>query len=139
MVDVTFRRPGSSLLLHRTDQDHGSRSHAMHSEPAATGTGLDGRFDALWREHRFTLLDLAYKMLGNFGDAEDAVQEAFSRLLRADVDAIDDVRGWLIVVVSRLCVDQFRSPRRQRVDLGTDWDAIGVHPMADAADRVSLD
>src|SRR5205814_5270418 len=101
--DVSHSRAGSSFL-HRTS----SRSPSVTTDAPFGDTRLDGRFDALWREHRFVLLDLAYKMLGNFGDAEDAVQEAFSRLLHADVDAIDDIRGWLVVVVSRLCVDQLR-------------------------------
>ena len=50
-------------------------------------------------------------MLGNISDAEDTVQDAFSRLRRADLDDIDDVRGWLVVVVSRLCLDLLRSAR----------------------------
>ncbi len=42
------------------------------------------------------LVNLAYQMLGDIGDAEDVAQEAFTRLSRAD--GIDDVRGWLTVV-----------------------------------------
>ena len=57
---------------------------------------------AAWREHRRHLLDIAFRMLGNLAEAEDVVQEAFSRLVVADVDAIDDVGGWLVVVTTRL-------------------------------------
>src|ERR1700739_2549487 len=64
-----------------------------------------------WRSHRPYLVNLAYQMLGDIGDAEDLVQEAFLRLSRADADEIDDVRGWLTVVASRLCLDQVRSAR----------------------------
>jgi RNA polymerase sigma-70 factor, ECF subfamily len=42
------------------------------------------------------------------------VQEAFSRLRRTDLDPIEDVRAWLVVVVSRLCLDQLRSARVKR-------------------------
>ena len=71
-------------------------------------------------------------MLGNFSSAEDVVQDAFSRLLRVDLDGIDDVRGWLIVVVSRLCLDELRSARLRRQDLGGDQ-AETASPAADTA------
>src|SRR5262245_31438204 len=66
-----------------------------------------------WTQHRAYVVDLAFRMLGNIHDAEDVVQDAFGRLLAQDVDAIEDVRGWLVVVVSRLCLDQLRSARRR--------------------------
>jgi RNA polymerase sigma-70 factor, ECF subfamily len=102
-------------------------------------TTRDATFGALWREHRRFLVDLAFKMLGNFSDAEDVVQDAFSRLLHADLTAIDDVRGWLVVVVSRLCLDDLGSARSRRVALGADWDEINPASTPDPADRVTLD
>jgi RNA polymerase sigma-70 factor (ECF subfamily) len=100
--------------------------------------GPDAPIDQVWREHRPFLVDLAFKMLGNFSSAEDVVQDAFGRLLRVDLDGIDDVRGWLIVVVSRLCLDELRSARLRRQDLGGDQ-AETASPAADPADRVTLD
>lgn len=95
--------------------------------------------DTVWREHRPLMLDLAFRMLGDFAAAEDIVQEAFSRLLRVDLDTIDDVRGWLVVVVSRLCLDDLRSARSRHQDLGVDPDvAAGAH-APDPADRLTLD
>jgi RNA polymerase sigma-70 factor (ECF subfamily) len=102
-----------------------------------------GGFEALWREHRPMLVDLAFRMLGNIGDAEDVVQDAFARLLRADLGAIEDVRGWLVVVVSRRCLDVLRSARVRRDGRTARADAgAPVEPAADApdpADRVTLD
>jgi RNA polymerase sigma-70 factor (ECF subfamily) len=104
----------------------------------------DESFEALWREHRAILVDLAFRMLGNIGDAEDVVQDAFTRLLRVDRAAIEDVRAWLVVVVSRLCLDVLRSARTQRQarpDPATD--PFGARPAAgpvtDPADRITLD
>jgi RNA polymerase sigma-70 factor (ECF subfamily) len=65
-----------------------------------------------WRDHRRHLLDIGFRILGNLAEAEDAVQEAYARLARSDMDRIDDVGGWLVVVVSRLCFDTLRSERR---------------------------
>ena len=64
-----------------------------------------------WHRHRPYLVNLGYQIIGDVGDAEDVAQEAFLRLSRADVNEIDDVRGWLTVVTSRLCLDQVRSAR----------------------------
>ncbi len=72
------------------------------------------RFTEAWADHHRFLLDVAYRLLGSFSDAEDIVQEAFSRLLRTDLDPIGDVRAWLVVVVSRLCLNQLASARLKR-------------------------
>jgi RNA polymerase sigma-70 factor (ECF subfamily) len=102
------------------------------------------QFGDLWREHRPFLVDLAFRMLGNIADAEDVVQDAFTRLLRADIDEIEDVRGWFVVVVSRLCIDVLRSAHSRREAPASTADAgsapvVAVSPVADPADRVTLD
>src|SRR5260370_20551011 len=72
------------------------------------------RFSDAWTNHHRFLMDVAYRLLGSYSDAEDLVHEAFSRLLRTHLDPIDDVRPWLVVVVSRLCLNPLRSPRVKR-------------------------
>ena len=91
-----------------------------------------------WRSHRPYLINLAYQMLGDVGEAEDVAQEAFLRLSRTNLADIDDVRGWLVVVAGRLCLDQLRSARmRLETMLPPDRDAAS--PAPDPADRVTLD
>jgi RNA polymerase sigma-70 factor (ECF subfamily) len=94
------------------------------------------------------LVDLAFRILGDIGAAEDVVQDAFSRLMRADLGAIEDQRGWLIVVTSRLCLDQIRSAysRRERAHDASEIEYVApVPPQAwspapvDPADRVTFD
>ena len=93
-----------------------------------------------WRSHRPYLVNLAYQMLGDIGYAEDLVQEAFLRLSRADMDEIDDVRGWLTVVSSRLCLDQLRSARARYERPGDlDQQPVAQSQYVDPADRVTLD
>lgn len=97
---------------------------------------------AAWRAHRAYLVDLAFRMVGDIGVAEDMVQEAFSRLLRAPVGDIDDERGWLIVVTSRLCLDHIKSAstRRERPqDIAAWHDGDASVSSVDPADRVTLD
>ena len=97
-----------------------------------------------YRDHRPYLIDLAFRMLGDIGAAEDAVQDTFTRLLAADVGEIGDERGWLIVVTSRLCLDRIRSARARRERPHDSAEIEFVAPpaqgaLANPADRVTLD
>jgi RNA polymerase sigma-70 factor, ECF subfamily len=101
-----------------------------------------------WNEHRPHLVDLAFRMLGDIGAAEDVVQDAFARLLRAPRGEIEDDRGWLIVVTSRLCLDQIRSARsrRERPHDASEIEfvsggqpPVGLQPATNPADRITLD
>jgi RNA polymerase sigma-70 factor (ECF subfamily) len=95
--------------------------------------------DIAGREHR-RLLDVAFRMLGDMGRAEDMVQEAFVRLARTDLDHIDDVRGWLVVVVGRLCLDHLRAASTRREAAAETWTLeAATAGEADPADRVTLD
>ena len=108
------------------------------------GKPQDATISQAYREHRPYLVDLAFRMLGDLGAAEDVVQDAFARLLRADAGQIDDERGWLIVVTSRLALDQIRSARSRRErahDPGEiEFTAPRAQPaLADPADRITFD
>ena len=107
-------------------------------------TGDGAKIVQAFREHRPYLVDLAFRMLGDIGAAEDAVQDAFSRLLATDIGKIEDERGWLIVVTSRLCLDRIRSARARRERPHDAAEIEFVAPpaqdrLANPADRVTLD
>ena len=72
--------------------------------------GLADRFEA----HRGHLRAVAYRMLGSLAEADDAVQEAWLRLSRADTSAVENLAGWLTTVVSRVCLDLLRSRTSRR-------------------------
>lgn len=97
-----------------------------------------------WHENHAYLVDLAFRMLGDIGAAEDVAQEAFTRLAVTTAADIESPRGWLTVVTSRLCLDQLRSAssRRERTDDAAIQEAAAPltgHPIIDPADRVTLD
>jgi RNA polymerase sigma factor (sigma-70 family) len=69
-----------------------------------------------FEEHRAHLWSVAYRMLGSLAEAEDAVQEAWLRLSRADTGDVRDLRAWLTTVVSRVCLDMLRSRASRRED-----------------------
>jgi RNA polymerase sigma-70 factor (ECF subfamily) len=64
--------------------------------------------------HREHLRAVALRMLGSTNRADDAVQEAWLRLNRADADALDNLGGWLTTVVARVCLDMLRNPATKR-------------------------
>ena len=103
----------------------------------------DPEIGTVWRENHQYLLNVAYRMLGSVTEAEDIVQDAFAKLLDVDLNDIQDARGWLVVVVTRRCLDQLRSARsRHEVYVGP-WLPEPVIPATngavDPADRVTLD
>jgi RNA polymerase sigma-70 factor (ECF subfamily) len=109
---------------------------------AATTSAFDPRIADIVKSERRHLLDIAFRMLGDFAAAEDMVQEAFVRLGRADLDSIADVRGWLVVVVGHLCLDHLRSARVRREAAAEPRvleHASAAAPAVDPADRVTLD
>jgi RNA polymerase sigma-70 factor, ECF subfamily len=76
---------------------------AGHQDAAAS-------FDPL----RPKLMRVAYRMLGSVADAEDVLQEAFIRWMGANRDAVREPEAFLRRTVTRLCLDQLKSARRQR-------------------------
>jgi RNA polymerase sigma factor (sigma-70 family) len=71
---------------------------------------LASRFEV----HRGHLRAVALRMLGSPSEAEDAVQEAWLRLTRADAGKVDNLGGWLTTVVSRVCLDMLRTRTSRR-------------------------
>lgn len=78
--------------------------------------------DTDWLLERFEerhkhLHAVAYQMLGSLSDADDALQEAWFRLSRADLDGVENLGAWLTTVVGRICLNMLRTRKRQREDL----------------------
>src|SRR5690348_15959885 len=63
---------------------------------------------------RSQLRAVAYRMLGSLSDADDAVQECWLRLSRADTNSIDNLGAWLTTVVGRVCIDMLRARQSRR-------------------------
>ena len=104
---------------------------------------LAERFEA----NRTNLRAVAYRMLGSVSEADDAVQEAWLRLSRADASEIDNLGGWLTTVVARVCLDMLRSRTSRREEplapgqpepIAGDGDALDPERAAVMADSVGL-
>jgi RNA polymerase sigma factor (sigma-70 family) len=73
-----------------------------------------------FEEQRAHLRAVAYRMLGSLTEADDAVQNSWLRLSRADAADVDNLAGWLTTVVSRECLKILRSRRSRREEPLTD-------------------
>jgi RNA polymerase sigma factor (sigma-70 family) len=75
--------------------------------------------DRDWLAERFEanrphLRAVAYRMLGSLSEADDAVQETWLRLGRADTSGVENLGGWLTTIVARVCLDLLRSRTARR-------------------------
>jgi RNA polymerase sigma factor (sigma-70 family) len=104
---------------------------------------LAQRFEA----ERSHLKAVAYRMLGSQTEAEDAVQESWLRLSRADTSEVQNLGGWLTTVVARVCLDMLRSRAARPVEpledstpemVMGDEDAVNPEYEAILADSVGL-
>ncbi|MGW6357706.1 RNA polymerase sigma factor SigJ [Streptomyces sp. NPDC055092] len=123
-----------------------TRSEPGHGRP-------DPGLEALMSERR-QLINLAYRLLGSLAEAEDAVQETYTRwyaLSRQQQDAIENPGAWLTTVAGRICLNLLGSARVRRETYVGEWipEPLPEHSewisaradgtTADPADRVTLD
>ena len=99
----------------------------------------------VFERRRSYLLGVAYRLLGTVTEAEDAVQETWLRVHRADPDDIDDIHdmeAWLTVVTTRVCYDVLKSARVRRERYVGQWlpePILDGGAGGDPADRITLD
>ncbi|ENN87125.1 RNA polymerase, sigma-24 subunit, ECF subfamily [Rhizobium freirei PRF 81] len=96
--------------------------------------------DPIFSELRPHLVRLAYRMLGSVADAEDIVQEAWLRWLASDHASVRAPMAFLRTIVTRLCLNELKSARRQRETYVGPWlpEPIFDPQDDDAADDVTL-
>lgn len=122
--------------MKRDELSHGGKIMALQ-KPEQTFDEVAAEFVG----HRPKLYAIAYRTLGSPWDAEDAVQEAWVRLHRADIASINNLEAWLTTVISRVCVDIIRQQVSWREDLDRDSSpetesSLGPLPGADPSDTV---
>ncbi|MEV0584336.1 RNA polymerase sigma factor SigJ [Nonomuraea sp. NPDC050310] len=121
----------------------------MTTRPEPDGGELDPGLSAIMSERR-QLINLAYRLLGSLADAEDVVQETYTRwyaMSRAQQEAIESPGAWLTKVAGRVCLDLLRSARVRRESYVGAWIPEPVPDRSewisgrspDPADRVTLD
>jgi RNA polymerase sigma factor (sigma-70 family) len=74
-----------------------------------------------FEEHRTHLRAVAYRMLGSLAEADDALQDTWMRISRADASEIENLGGWLTTITARVCLNMLRSRNIRREQ------PLGVH------------
>ncbi|MGN9909354.1 RNA polymerase sigma factor SigJ [Phytohabitans sp. LJ34] len=95
----------------------------------------------MFEEHQPHLMRVAYHLMGTVSEAEDAVQEAYLRLVRTGAE-VDDPRSWLTTTVTRICLDQLTSARARRERYVGPWlpePVVAPAPALGPEDRLTLD
>ncbi len=112
-------------------------------------SGDQAAWDAIVRQHRRKVFNVAYKFVGRHDEAEDLTQEIFLKIFKA-LDTFDrraNFQTWLISVSRNLCIDHYRSVRKERETIDRDIDANTLTPASREAspmaaleqrDRVTL-
>jgi RNA polymerase sigma factor (sigma-70 family) len=82
------------------------------NEMRAEREWLADRFE----EQRPHLRAVAYRMLGSFAEADDAVQDTWLRISRADTSEVVNRGGWLTTITARVCLNMLRARNVRRED-----------------------
>jgi RNA polymerase sigma-70 factor (ECF subfamily) len=101
------------------------------SEPV-TMSETAQELESVVRTHARLVFRVAYSVLRNREDAEDAAQETYIRLMRQDLRKIEDPRLWLARVAWRVAVDRVRKHPEQSLDADDQYHEIAASgPTAD--------
>lgn len=107
-----------SLLFERFLSHLGDLARHLYDEMKKKDVTVIGEknLSVAFEDSRGHLRGVAFRMLGSLSEAEDAVQEAWIRVSRAETEAVENLRGWLTTVTARVCLDMLRSRKRRAED-----------------------
>ena len=101
------------------------------------------------RQHWRKVFNIAYKFTGKHDQAEDLTQDVFLKIFKSlnTFDRRANFQTWLVSVSRNLCIDHYRSVRKERETIDRDVDANELTPASrdpgpvaalEQADRVML-
>ena len=94
--------------------------------------GDQDAWDTIVRQHWRRVFNIAYKFVGRHDLAEDLTQDVFLKLYRS-LDTFDrraNFQTWLVSVSRNLCIDHYRSVRKERETVNRDIDPATLSPAA---------
>src|SRR6185437_1889663 len=111
--------PGTASTLQRGRSPATGSASGSPSPPIGRREGISLMDDQQWlaerfEEHRPRLRAVAYRMLGSLSEADDAVQDAWLRVSRADTSEVENLGAWLTTIVARVSLNLLRSRKTRR-------------------------
>ena len=94
--------------------------------------GDQSAWEDIVRQHRRKVFNIAYKFVGKHDEAEDLTQDIFLKIFRSlhTFDRRANFQTWLVSVSRNLCIDHYRSVRKERETIDRDVDAGELAPAA---------
>ncbi len=95
-------------------------------------TGDQTAWELIVRQHWRKVFNLAYKFVGRHDEAEDLTQDIFLKIFKAlhTFDRRANFQTWLISISRNLCIDHYRSVRKERETMARDVDASDLMPVS---------
>ncbi len=94
--------------------------------------GDQAAWEEIVRTHRRKVFNIAYKFTGRHDEAEDLTQDIFLKIFKSlhTFDRRANFQTWLVSVSRNLCIDHYRSVRKERETIDRDVDAGELTPSA---------
>jgi RNA polymerase sigma-70 factor (ECF subfamily) len=95
-------------------------------------SGDQQAWEQIVRQHWRKVFNLAYKFVGRHDEAEDLTQDVFLKIFKAlhTFDRRANFQTWLISISRNLCIDHYRSVRKERETMARDVDASQLTPAS---------
>jgi RNA polymerase sigma-70 factor (ECF subfamily) len=89
-------------------------------------------WEEIVRMHWRKVFNLAYKFVGRHDEAEDLTQDIFLKIFKAlkSFDRRANFQTWLISISRNLCIDHYRSVRKERETMAREVDAADLMPVS---------
>ncbi len=107
-------------------------NQAMDALIARCLAGDQAAWEEIVRTHRRKIFNLAYKFVGRHDEAEDLTQDVFIKIFKAlhTFDRRANFQTWLISISRNLCIDHYRSVRKERATMARGADASELSPVS---------
>jgi len=94
--------------------------------------GDQSAWEEIVRTYRRKVFNVAYKFVGRHDEAEDLTQDVFIKIFKAlhTFDRRANFQTWLISISRNLCIDHYRSVRKERATMARDVDASELSPVS---------
>src|SRR5436190_17697366 len=97
-------------------------------------------WEAIVRQYRRKVFNVAYKFVGRHDEAEDLTQDIFLKIFKSlsTFDSRANFQTWLISVSRNLCIDHYRSVRKERETIDRDKDASELMPVSKTQGQMAM-
>jgi RNA polymerase sigma-70 factor, ECF subfamily len=95
-------------------------------------SGDQAAWETIVRQHWRKVFNVAYKFVGKHDEAEDLTQDIFLKIFKA-LDTFDrraNFQTWIISIARNLCIDHYRSIRKERETIAREVDAGDLTPVS---------